>query len=107
MSTPMSEPITRRLIQVFLSQSQTPGPGIFEVCADYEDVERLDCTCPGFKSRKTCKHTSFVQARIDSNSGTYPLEISSRATPEDALKARESNEAFRDFVIRFGKIEVC
>jgi hypothetical protein len=47
-----------------------------------------------------------VQARIDSNNGAYPLAISDRATKEDALKAKESNLEFREFVIKFGKIEV-
>lgn len=93
-----------RLVQVFLSQAQTPGPGIFEVSSD--ESGKLYCTCPGYNGRKTCKHTKYVQARIDSNSGNYPLEISSRATKEDALQAKESNEKFREFVIKFGKIEV-
>lgn len=95
---------SNRLVQVFLSQAQTPGPGIFEVSAD--EPGNLFCTCPGFRGRHTCKHTKFVQARIDSNKGNYPLEISSRATRDDALKAKESNDNFREFVIKFGKIEV-
>jgi hypothetical protein len=95
---------TKRLVQVFLSQPHTPGPGIFEVSAD--NAGKLYCTCPGYSGRKVCKHTKFVQARIDSNNGNYPLVISDRATSEDALKAKESNEAFRHFVIKFGKIEV-
>lgn len=99
----VSQP-TNRLVQVFLSQSQTPGPGIFEVSAN--GIGTLSCTCPGYNVRKSCKHTKFVQTRIDNNNGSYPLEISSRATKEDALKAKESNDEFRDFVIRFGKIEV-
>lgn len=93
-----------RLIQVFLANSKTPGPGIYEVLADNDS--NLHCTCPGFKGRKSCKHTKFVQSRIDSNSGTYPLEISSRATEDDADKAKQSNKDFREFVIKFGKIEV-
>jgi hypothetical protein len=94
-----------RLVQVFLSQQQTPGPGIYEVSVE-QDTENLACTCPGFNGRGTCKHTKFVQARIDSNKGNYPLEISSRATKDDAEKAKHSNEEFREFVIKFGKIEV-
>lgn len=97
--------VTRRLVQVFLSPAQTPGPGIFEVSTDTDSGD-LNCTCPGFKGRSICKHTKFVQARLDSNGGTYPLEISSRATKEDAAKAKQSNESFREFVIRFGRIEV-
>lgn len=95
---------TKRLVQVFLSQSPTPGPGIFEVTAD--EPGKLYCTCPGYSGRRTCKHTKFVQARIDTNNGNYPLEISNRATRDDALKAKESNQEFREFVIKFGKIEV-
>ena len=47
-----------------------------------------------------------LKARIESNNGNYPLEISSRATPEAAEKARESNQEFREFIIKFGKVEV-
>jgi hypothetical protein len=93
-----------RLIQVFLSQSQTTAPGIYEVSVDEKNA--LFCTCPGFQGRSTCKHAKFVQARIETNKGTYPLEISDRATTDDAETAKKSNKHFREFVIRFGKIEV-
>jgi hypothetical protein len=93
-----------RLVQVFLSQAQTPGPGIYEVSTDNEGS--LLCTCPGFKGRKICKHTKYVQAKIDNNNGSYPLEISNRATEEEAMRAKQSAEAFRDFIIKYGKIEV-
>ena len=93
-----------RLIQVFLTQQQTPGPGIFEVSSDKKD--NLYCTCAGFRSRSYCKHVKFVQARIENNNGTYPLEISTKASQEDAEKAQQSNSTFREFVIKYGKIEV-
>ena len=93
-----------RLVQVFLSQSQTPGPGIYEVSVD--DNEKLSCTCPGFRGRASCKHVKFVKTRIESNNGNYPLEISSRATKAEADKAKNSNQDFREFVIKYGKIEV-
>lgn len=48
----------------------------------------------------------FVQTRITANKGTYPLEISPRATAEEAEKAKSSSEEFRKFVIKYGKIEV-
>lgn len=101
MSTNVKEP---RLVQVFLSQSQTPGPGIYEVSSDEDG--NLSCTCPGFKGRKTCKHTKYVRAKVENNNGTYPIEISSRATEEEAESARTSNKAFREFIIKYGKIEV-
>ena len=95
---------TKKLVQVFLSPTQTPGPGIFEVSSDTS--AKLYCTCPGYQGRSSCKHTNFVQARIDKNNGNYPLEISSRATKDDADKAKLSNDEFREFIIKFGKIEV-
>lgn len=95
-----------RLVQVFLSQNKTPGPGVYEVSVDMADENTLYCNCPGYLSRKTCKHVKFVRNRIDNNNGNYPLEISSKATQEDADKARDSNQAFREFVIKFGRIEV-
>jgi hypothetical protein len=93
-----------RLVQVFLSLAQTPGPGIYEVSTDNEGS--LSCTCFGFKGRRTCKHTKYVQTKIDNNNGSYPLEISSRATEDEAMEAKGSAEAFREFIIKYGKIEV-
>ena len=96
---------TSRLVQVFLSQSQTPGPSIFEVTANLTN-ENLYCTCPGYKGRSTCKHVKFVKARIDANNGSYPLEISDKATKEEADLAKASDDNFREFIIKYGKIEV-
>jgi hypothetical protein len=93
-----------KLIQVFLTQGNVPGPSVYEVSQDSNN--KLVCTCPGFRGRMTCKHVKFVYARIESNNGTYPLEITYRATSEDAEKAQTSNKEFREFVLKFGKIEV-
>jgi hypothetical protein len=94
-----------KLVQIFLGGSGTPGPGIFEVSLDGE--RKFICTCPGYAGRGTCKHTKFVSSRVKQNHGTYPLEISTRVTDEDADKAHESAEELRKFIIKFGKIEVC
>lgn len=93
-----------RLLQVFLSKTQVPGPGIYEVSVD-EDGD-LFCTCLQFDERSSCKHTKFVLNRIESNNGHYPLEILNKATEEEANLARESKVAYRSFIIRYGKIEV-
>jgi hypothetical protein len=94
-----------RLIQVFLSQDTSPGPGIYEV--SLRSDKNFICTCPGYVGRSACKHTRFVMDKVKKNKGTYPLEISTRHTEEDVDKATESAEAHRDFVLKFGKIEVC
>ena len=93
-----------RLMQVFLPQNNVPGPGIYEVSVG--DDDEFNCTCPGFSGRARCKHVAFVKARIETNNGTYPLESSSRATTDDAAKAQKSSKDFREFIIKFGKVEV-
>lgn len=94
-----------RVIQFFLSPSNSPGPGIYEVSTNKPHT-KLKCTCPGYSGRSTCKHTKFVRARIEQNDGVYPLEISTRATKEAAKEASGSNESFREFLLKYGKIEV-
>jgi hypothetical protein len=91
-----------KLIQIFLGASSTPA--VFEVSTTQDGD--LICNCPGYRGRRRCKHVQFVQARIDGNNGSYPLEISKRATQEEADKAQTSTELFREFIIKFGKIEV-
>jgi hypothetical protein len=93
-----------KLIQVFLTQGSVPGPSVYEVSQTNDNT--LVCTCPGYRGRGSCKHVKFVRARIEENDGVYPLEITYKATLEDATKAKQSNKDFRDFVLKFGKIEV-
>lgn len=93
-----------RLLQVFLSKTQVPGPSIYEVSTDDDGI--LYCTCSRFSDTNACKHTKFVLARIQTNNGHYPLEILSKATEEEADLARINNEAYRSFIIKYGKIEV-
>lgn len=94
-----------RLLQVFLSQSSgAPGPGIFEVSGT--DDQLFKCTCPGYAVRNSCKHIRHVQEKIAKNGGAYPLELSTKATNEEAKKAMTSNEEFRKFILKYGRIEV-
>jgi len=93
-----------KLLQVFLSKTQVPGPSIYEVSTDDDGI--LYCTCPRFDDAHSCKHIKFVTARIQTNNGHYPLEILSKATEEEANLARVSKDAYRSFIIKYGKIEV-
>lgn len=96
--------VTKKLLQVFLSPESAPAPAISEVYM-IKDGD-LTCTCPGFRARSSCKHIKLVKERIDGNDGAYPMEVSVRATQEDADAASESDTAFRDFVVKYGKVEV-
>ena len=95
----------KRLLQIFLSPTDSPSALVSEVSIDL-DTDTLSCTCPGFRGRASCKHTKEVQDRIHTNGGTYPMEVSNRATKEDAKEAEKTEESFRKFVVKFGKIEV-
>lgn len=103
-----------RLLQVFLSTSKTPpNPGIFEVSAtmstELKEGGRLICTCPGFTTKGSCKHERFVKDRTlknKKNPGVYPTEISSSATEKDYEDSKKSLENFREFVLKFGKVEI-
>lgn len=95
----------KRLLQVFLSlQSDNPGPGIFEVSSDPN--KKLLCTCPGFASKDSCKHTALVESRIAKNNGVYQFDFSKKITTEELKEAMKTEESFRQLVLMHGKVEV-
>jgi hypothetical protein len=89
-----------RTVQFFLSPR-----GVFEVSIDIEGDD-VRCTCPGFESRNICKHSRAVISRATKNDGVYPLKVSSRAPAHETASATSSAETFREFVIKYGYIEV-
>lgn len=89
-----------RTVQVFLSPS-----GVFEVEVN-TDTRDIKCNCPNFDKRKTCAHEKFVDNRAKDNDGVYPVKISPKASEEEMLDAEESPEAFRTFILKYGKVEV-
>lgn len=89
-----------RTLQLFLSTR-----GVYEVELNMDD-SALRCTCAGYVTRQYCKHTRWVQTRMRNNGGTYPMHVSTRAPAFEAKTANQSPEAFRDFVLKYGKIEV-
>jgi len=95
----------QRLLQIFLShRSDSPGPGIFEVNATANKL--LNCNCPGFASKNTCKHTALVERRIEENNGLYPFDLSEKASTAQMVEAMKSEKHFREFVIKYAKVEV-
>ena len=89
-----------QITQLFLSDS---GPQ--EVWINI-DNKKLRCTCEGFNTRSMCKHTRFVSERMNNNAGVYPVEISSKAPEQAAAIASLDPIMFRDFLLKYGKIEV-
>lgn len=89
-----------RTIQVFLDDT-----GVCEVQADHHNPFILKCTCKGFKFNR-CQHTKHVRDTMQSNDGQYTVQINADIDPAEAAIAMESAEAFRRFIIKYGKVEV-
>jgi hypothetical protein len=89
-----------QITQLFLSDT-----GIHEVYVNL-DNKKLRCNCTGFVTRSGCKHTRYVGEKMNNNGGIYPVEVSNRATSAETALASLSPEIFRDFLLKYGKIEV-
>ena len=94
-----------RAVQFFLSHDMgAPTAVISEVSVD--QAGDIFCSCLVFTSRGKCDHSKLVRARIESNNGRYPLEISKRAPKESIEEAETSPTAYRNLIINFGHVEV-
>lgn len=88
-----------QVTQLFLSET-----GVHEVDINL-DTKKLRCNCPGFSTRTACKHTRYVQERMKTNGGVYPVEVSNRAPSSESSFATLDPKLFRDFLIKYGKIQ--
>ena len=91
-----------RTAQLFISSQ---AAGVFEVDVNTETKD-LRCSCPVWKKTDACKHVSFVKRRISLNGGHYSIQIPYEIPEEMAMEANDSPEKFREFVIKYAKIEV-
>lgn len=89
-----------RTVQFFLSPQ-----GVYEAEVNLES-SALRCNCPGFGSRAFCRHTRWITGQMEKHSGSFPLQVSSRANAHEAKEANASPEAMRTFVLKYGKVEV-
>jgi len=91
-----------RTIQLFISAQ---AAGIFEVEVD-TDTRKLRCNCPKWRKTFDCKHVRFVNERMVMNDGHYSILIPEEVPEELALTASDTAEKFREFVVKYAKIEV-
>lgn len=88
-----------KLLQFFLSTD--PSSFVYEVGIDrFDDVV---CTCPLWKSKGSCKHSTFVIKNMED--GDYLAELVGDPTDDELLDAETSEEKYRMFIIKYGKIE--
>lgn len=92
-----------RTVQLFLDESTM---GVFEVEIDAENHKKARCSCPSFSRQATCKHVRFVKSAMKDSDGHYSIQIPVEISDEEALLAMSNAEAFRDFIIKYGKVEV-
>jgi len=90
-----------RTVQLFLDDS-----GVSEVEIDAEDSRNVKCTCKAFYKSSRCKHTKYVRNEIENNDGNYAIKVPVDIDDDEALEAMASSETFREFIIKYGKVEV-
>lgn len=98
----MSMETSWRTVQLFLSAT---AAGVFEVEVD-TDTKKTRCNCPVWKKSDSCKHTSFVKTRMLMNNGHYSITVPSEIPEEYAIEASENPQKFREFVVKYAKVEV-
>lgn len=92
-----------RTIQVFLSAH---AAGIFEVEAE-TNTKETRCNCPVFKKQDSCKHVIFVNRKMKYNNGNYAIQVPHEVSEEKAVEAALGDpKDFREFVLKYAKIEV-
>lgn len=80
--------------------------GVSEVCINSMNAKQVKCSCASFNKFSKCKHANFVLNKISENDGHYGVQIPENIDDDVAFEALSSEEGFRDFVIKYGKIEV-
>jgi hypothetical protein len=91
-----------RTVQLFISAQ---AAGIFEVEVDTE-TKKTRCNCPVWRKTAFCKHAAFVQNKMRYNNGHYSILVPTNISEDLAVEASDDPQKFRDFVVRYAKVEV-
>jgi hypothetical protein len=97
----VSMDIQWRTVQLFLESF-----GVVEVEVDQDNHSKIRCTCPVFNKQAKCKHVRHVKDVMNDNNGHYSIQIPVDVDETLAITAMKTAEGFRDFVIKYGKVEV-
>lgn len=98
----MSVESSWRTVQLFISAN---AAGVFEVEVD-TDTKSTRCNCPVWRKTSTCKHTNFVKDKMRMNRGHYSILVPNEVSEELAVDASDDAAKFRDFIVRYAKVEV-
>jgi len=95
-----------RTVQLFIEDEYEDGLKIAEVEMDFKTSRKLRCSCKEFNTFARCKHQKWVKSSIEENDGHYKIYIPAFIDDKDAVTAMSTQEGFRDFVLKYGKVEV-
>lgn len=91
-----------RTVQVFLSPR---NPAVYEVELN-TNTAASRCSCPTYRAKDECRHTNAVRARMADAGGQYPILLNESAEHSALSDSLDDPEKFREFILRFGKVEV-
>jgi hypothetical protein len=91
-----------RTVQLFISAQ---AAGVFEVEVD-TDTKNTRCNCPVWRKTLMCKHANFVKDKMRMNRGHYSILVPNEVPEELAVSASDDAAKFRDFIVRYAKVEV-
>lgn len=97
----VSMDIDWRTVQLFIGED-----GVSEVSIDADNHRKVRCNCKAFNTSARCKHTKFVRASMEDTNGHYSIHIPVDISDEEAIEAMSDADSFRDFIIKYGKVEV-
>ena len=90
-----------RTVQLFLNKEGR----VDEVSLDTGNSDKMRCTCPQFGRSARCKHVKFMRSKINASDGVVSIFIPNDMSEEEATTALDDVDAFRDLVLKYGKIE--
>jgi hypothetical protein len=93
--------ISWRTVQMFLEED-----GVAEVEVDQDNNSKVRCSCPTFSKSARCKHVKYVREQMSTNQGHYSIQIPLDIDETEAIAAIDDPDEFRNFVIKYGKVEV-
>ena len=97
-----------RTIQIFIPNELNKKDilEVAEVSLSADGPENMRCTCNVFVKFSECMHVEYVAAKIRLNGGSFGLLIPNDIPDEWAYSAFTDAQSSRNFIIRYGKIEV-
>lgn len=90
-----------RTVKFFLDEEF----GVSEVSVCDSDSRKIKCTCPRFIKSAKCRHVSWVRTWMDEHDGVISIKIPESVDPDEHMEYFNDLERFREFVVKYGKVE--